>query len=345
MSHLCSKTSFLFKGISGYHNLMKTQDTFNLLERYPEIEHKLKIINFFNKYGLNPTKDAFSVSRAGIYLWKKKLKESNGRLYVLKNQSRKPHNTRRMYLEPEIYQFIKNLREQYPRLSKDKIKPLLDEFCQKNGLTSMSASKIGKVIKRHQMFFYLHNRRKPISKKTKKRIFGYEVKNIGDLIQVDAIVKFQNGIKRYIITSIETQSKFAFAYAYKTLSSKTASDFIQKLIKVSPFTIKAIQTDNGSEFLKQADKTMEKRGIVHFFTYPKSPKSNAFIERFNRTIQEEFTNSHQQDLTYQLTLFNQYLMDYLLFYNTKRIHHSLNNIVPMKYIIKKSNMYGTDTQD
>ena len=88
---------------------------------------------------------------------------------------------------------------------------------------------------------------------------------------------------------------------------------------------------------------MDKRGIVHFFTYPKSPKSNAFVERFNRSIQEEFIDHRREDLAYNFLLFNQVLMDYLLFYNTKRIHCSLGNIVPMDYIIKKSHMSMTDT--
>ena len=321
---------------------MKTQDTYQLLKDHPEIEERLKIINFFGKYGLSATKDAFSVSRASIYRWKKKLKETNGRLWGLKNDSRKPHNTRRMYIEPEIYQFIVNLREEYPRLSKDKIKPLLDEFCLKNGFSSISASTVGKVIKRNNLFFYLKSRRKQ-TKKAKKRLFGYEVNDIGDLVQIDSITRFHNGIKRYLITAIEVKSKFAFAYAYKSLSSRSAADFLEKLIKVAPFSIKAIQTDNGSEFLNQADKLMDKRGIVHFFTYPKSPKSNAFVERFNRSIQEEFIDHRREDLAYNFLLFNQVLMDYLLFYNTKRIHCSLGNIVPMDYIIKKSHMSMTDT--
>lgn len=322
-------------------------DNQQLVLKHPEIETKMKVICFFDKYGLNPTKDAFNVSRSSIYLWKQKLKASNGRLFSLINQSRKPHNTRRMYIDTNIYNFIESLRKKYPTLSKDKIKPLLDEYCLTNDLTSVSVSKIGKIIKRNNFFFYLPKRKKSGLSVKKKRLFGYSVADIGDLIQIDTIVKFKDGIKRYILTAIDIKSKFAFSYAYKNHSSRSAKDFIQKLIKVSPYSIKAIQTDNGSEFLDYADKEMETNGIVHFFTYPKSPKMNAYIERFNRTIQEEHINHNKDTLAYNLNQFNNNLMEYLLFYNTKRIHHSLNNIIPMDYIIKnikKSNMYGTDTQ-
>ena len=52
--------------------------------------------------------------------------------------------------------------------------------------------------------------------------------------------------------------------------------------------IKTIQTDNGSEFAKNFHNFCLKENITHYFTYPRSPKMNAHIERFNRTLQEEF---------------------------------------------------------
>jgi len=342
MSHLCSQTSFIYKGLIGYHRFMKTIDNSKLLQSHPEIEQKLKIINFFDKYGLSPTKDAFRVGRSSIFLWKRKLKNSGGRLFSLRNRSRKPHNTRRMYIEPQILQFIKASRKVQPRLSKDKMKPLLDEFCQKNGLETLSASTIGKVIKRNCYFFYLKPRKRN-NQKSKKRLFGYEVKEIGDLSQVDSIAKFRDGLKRYIFSAIDITGRFAFAYAYKTLSSQRGADFLGKYSEVTPFAIKAAQTDNGLEFSDKADELMLQKGIVHFFTYPKSPKMNAYIERFNRTLQEEFIDHHEDLLFEDLNAFNSALMDYLLFYNTKRIHIGINNQTPMNYIIKKSNMYATHT--
>jgi len=247
-----------------------------------------------------------------------------------------------MYIEPQILQFIKASRKVQPRLSKDKMKPLLDEFCQKNGLETLSASTIGKVIKRNCYFFYLKPRKRN-NQKSKKRLFGYEVKEIGDLSQVDSIAKFRDGLKRYIFSAIDITGRFAFAYAYKTLSNQRGADFLGKYSEVTPFAIKAAQTDNGLEFSDKADELMLQKGIVHFFTYPKSPKMNAYIERFNRTLQEEFIDHHEDLLFEDLNAFNSALMDYLLFYNTKRIHIGINNQTPMNYIIKKSNMYETHT--
>lgn len=98
---------------------------------HPEVEEKLKIILFFDKYGLKTTQDAFSVGRSAIFLWKRKIKDNKGSLLSLINKSRRPYNTRRMYVDQPVFEFIKSLRERYPRLGKEKIKILLDQYCRK----------------------------------------------------------------------------------------------------------------------------------------------------------------------------------------------------------------------
>ena len=184
-------------------------------------------------------------------------------------------------------------------------------------------------------------------------MFGYQVSDIGDLVQMDTIVRFEHGIKRYIFSAIDVKSRFAFAYTYKTGSSVSAGDFIQKLDQVSPFPIKAIQTDNGSEFLGQADRILKEMGIVHFFSYPRSPKQNCYVERFNRTLQDDVVEEYRELLEYDLEGFNDKLIDYLLFYDTERPHYSLKNKAPLRLISDKinevnssseeSNMYWTHT--
>jgi transposase InsO family protein len=40
------------------------------------------------------------------------------------------------------------------------------------------------------------------------------------------------------------------------------------------------------------DEELKDKTIPHFWNYPRSPKSNAFIERFNRTLREQFLNEY-----------------------------------------------------
>jgi transposase InsO family protein len=129
------------------------------------------------------------------------------------------------------------------------------------------------------------------------------------------------------------------------LSSSLALDFYQKLEIIAPFTIKSVKTDNGLEFLGEFDNYLQKKNITHYFSYPRTPKSNAFIERFNRTIQEEFVDKNNEHLT-DPTIFNQKLMNYLLYYNTIRPHQSLGYLTPMAFMLEKdlkSNMLWTST--
>ena len=121
--------------------------------------------------------------------------------------------------------------------------------------------------------------KKPQKKCKKLRIKGYKQKQQGDLVQIDTVVKFINGIRRCMVTAIDVKSDFAFSYTYKSPSSKNTKDFFQKLEDVAPFKIQRIQTDNGSEFAKYFREYIQKRKITHYYKYPKCPKMNAIVER------------------------------------------------------------------
>ncbi len=58
----------------------------------------------------------------------------------------------------EVTLVIRKRREEHPRLGKEKITPLLDQHGQTLGIPSLAVSTIGKVIKRHRLFFQKKNR-------------------------------------------------------------------------------------------------------------------------------------------------------------------------------------------
>jgi len=108
-----------------------------------------------------------------------------------------------------------------------------------------------------------------------------------------------------------------------------------------------VQTDNGSEFLGVFDKYLKERGIEHKFTYPRCPKINGYIERANRTLKEEFLEENIYLVAEGINELNSRLIDYVIWYNTKRVHKSLNNLSPIDYMLKcnpESQMYVTHTQ-
>lgn len=104
---------------------------------------------------------------------------------------------------------------------------------------------------------------------------------------------------------------------------------------VAPLSLTHVQTDNGSEFAYHFETYCTDSGIIHFHAYPKSPKMQAEIERFNRTLSEAFIMKHRHLLAYDLEAFNHAMMDWLLWYNTRRPHWSLGLISPLRYICNK----------
>ena len=99
---------------------------------------------------------------------------------------------------------------------------------------------------------------------------------------------------------------------------------ITKSIK-SVRDISRIQTDNGGEFSKHFDEKLTKLNIVYFWNYAKKPIYNGKIEHYNRTSQEEFIDPNIYDLFQDINEFNAKLVEWCIFYNTKRPHFSHRN--------------------
>ena len=94
--------------------------------------------------------------------------------------------------------------------------------------------------------------------------------------------------KRYIFTAIEKNTKIAFARMYKNNSSYSGRDFLLRLYFLLDKRINYLHSDNGSEFHKHFEDTCKELGIKHYWSRPRTPKDHAEIERFNRTLEEEF---------------------------------------------------------
>jgi len=311
-------------------------------DKLDKAERKAEIVYFFQKHGIKAAVDAFKVSKTSIYRWIDKLRRNNWKTECLIEESKAPINRRKRTVDQSIIDKIKELRLDHPGLGKDKIASLLKY--------NISASTTGRIIadlkeksiipKHTKVSYYAKTDRfveRKIRRKRKLRKKGYKPDKPGDLLQIDSVVLFINGVRRYIVAAIDVTSGFAFAHAYTKHTSNTTKDFFQKLEKVIPYRISHIQTDNGSEFLHRFHDNLNKKNIIHFFNYPRRPTQNAYIERFNRTIQEEFADYHLNELAYSIDKFNRRMAKWLLWYNIERPHQRFNQISPLQYLI---NNYG-----
>ena len=339
----CKGFSRLYNyGLKHYPNYMITK----------EAEKRLKILKFWKQYGIQATTDAYNAKQSTLYLWWNMYKKSGYRLKSLNPGTQARINNNKRIVDPLILKEMKRLRlEECPNMGKAKVKKNLDIFCIKNKLPIYSESKVGRIIKDKKIY---HHRQKvshfgkikEVKKKKKKRLPNdFKVKKPGDLIEVDVVVRFIGLMKRYVVTAIDIHSRYSFALCYTKHDSLSARDLIRKLEKVFPYKIKAIQTDNGSEFHKYFMQYLEKRKIIHYWNYKGQPYRNGHIEKFNRTIQEEFIDQNEMWLD-DVNKFNEKMLEWILWYNTKRFHWSLNLMTPVDYLLNNnfvSNMRWTST--
>ena len=347
---------------NGYSRFMQFIN--NILDhpKREAIEKRLEIIKFCDEFGFEATRRAFGKSRSTIYLWKQKLKRADGKLSALAPGDMTPIRKRHRVVHPFIEDFIIKYRSAHPGTDKTTITPALTAACLGQGIKAMSESTVGRII--HDLKergripsssrvsidgrsgkLLVRERKRP-RKKTRRRGF-YPVRP-GELVEIDTVSIFVDGLKRYLLTAIDLPTRFAFAYIYKSSSSANARDFLDKLKRVTPFPITRVQTDNGHEFEKHFSQACREQDLVHYFNYPHHPQSNAHLERFNRTVQEQFAYWHP-DALYEPQAFNRKLMDYLVWYNTEKPHRGIGKLPPLRYYLnnfvtpKKSNMLWTLT--
>ena len=345
-----------FRGTKGFIVLWERVLRFRYMIT-EQAKERCRILAYWEKYGDLATEEAFNVSRSTLYRWQEALNASLGKLEGLNKKSTSPKKRNVRIVDERVTTFVIEQRKLHYRLGKKKLATMIkDEFDivyseSKLGRIFNDLKKKGLLPKYIKVSMYAKSGKvyeRSIKKRKKLRIKDYRPERSGDLVQIDTVIKFINGVKRYVHTAIDVESDFTFALAYTTLSSKTSTEFMKRLIDVVPFTIKRVQTDNGLEFEKYFRDYLKTKNITHFHNYPRCPKMNAFIERFNRTIQEDFINWHLMALRDDIHRFNTELVDWLLWYNTKRPHESLGMVSPLRYIVmtlpaKKSHMWWTRT--
>ena len=111
---------------------------------------------------------------------------------------------------------------------------------------------------------------------------------------------------------------------FERISTHASWEFIRNAQKNMPFQLKLIQSDHGAEFSKWLTKTLETHDIDHMHSRVRKPTDNAFVERFNRTIQEECLYR----IPKTLSSYQKAIPEYIHYYNYERPHMGLNMLTP-----------------
>ena len=287
--------------------------------------------------------EGFKVKRRTLYDWRKQLRDGHEDMESLNGKSRAPRRRRKRLWPKEILAEIGRLRKEHSNLGKEKLYPFVKVFCEARKLSCPKARTIGRIIadqpdKMRSRALKLGPKGQRIErKKTPKgrKPKGYKATAPGECGAFDTVEYFLDGMRRYVITFTDHYSRFSFAWATQSHASLAAREFFAIVAEVFPYPLQSVLTDNGSEFMKHSDEELCRLNKNHWHTYPKTPKMNAHVERFNRTIQEEFIHYHE-DLLLDPDQFNRRLIPWLIWYNAERPHWALELNSPVQFLLKQN---------
>ena len=253
-----------------------------------EANHRQRMLEYRKNHTLFETAIRYRTSRKTVVKWWNRWDGTAG---SLGNHSRRPHRISRGHSSEELAAVTR-------AVNRHEWKDLLlayQELREKHGYTRSYGS-FKRVVSRLRK-----NTAKP--KKTRKNKPYQRAEYPGQKLQLD--VKFVpsrcvvDGKKYYQFTAKDECTRWTYREMYDEHSTYSAHDFLKKLVKAAPFPIRAIQTDNGTEFTnallvtKAKHKTMfesalEEMGILYQRIRIATPRHNGKVERQHRTDELRF---------------------------------------------------------
>lgn len=300
-----------------------------------EAKKRLRWFEYYEAHGHNTSLTCryFGISRPTFYRWLRRYDVKD--LRSLEDRSSAPKRRRRPSWSVEAVVAVREMRERYPSWGKDKLVVLLGKEEWK-----MSTSMVGRILRhlKHtgQLVEPLRGR---ISahKRGLRREYGvrkpkdYEVKEPGDLVQVDTLdVRPVPGVVLKHFTGRDVVSKWDVVGLRRRATARTAGEFLTEVMERTPFQVKAIQVDGGSEFMAEFEGACREKGIRLFVLPPRSPKLNGCVERAQRTHTEEFYELSCAEPN--VSALGIELREWEKVYNEVRPHQSLGYLTPLEFL-------------
>ncbi len=275
------------------------------------------------------------VPRATIYRWRSRWRRTGPG--GLEGGSRAPKRRRGPTWSPQLSQAVLELRELHG-WGKDKLVILLGRAGW-----HVSTSMVGRILTSlRERGVLVETRLKDPWQRPKpfKRPYGirkpkdYTVEAPGDLVQLDTLdLRPLPGVVLKQFTARDVVCRWDVIEAYSVATARTAAQFLTALKERSPFPVRAIQVDGGSEFMAQFEAACKESGVRLYVLPPRSPKLNGHVERAQRTHTEEFWQRYEGDL--DLPSVRPALRDWEHLYNTFRPHQALAQLTPKEYLFQR----------
>ena len=250
---------------------------------------RLKVMEWYEGHGgrVRLTARHFGFSPDTISRWARAYRRDG--IAGLEPRSRRPRRVRQPQTPSAVVQRIRELREQYPRWGREKLRVLL----QRDGI-HISAKSIDRVIARLKARGVPQEPLRPrkASKWHEERLrrpSDLVVDCPGGLVQLDSKQVFLGkGEKIYQFGALDCFTRKRVVSLAPQLNSQEGAAFLYRVVSEFPFPIAAIQSDGGSEFLGTFGLAIQELDMVRYFNRPNYPQGNGRIERSFRTDEEEF---------------------------------------------------------
>jgi transposase InsO family protein len=299
-------------------------------------KHRLRIIDWHRANGENQSLTCrhYGIGREALREWLKRFNERG--IKGLEDKSHRPHKVRERETPLSVQNEVVKIRKVNPYYSKYKISVLLS--------AKVSPSSVGRILKDKGLINHKVSAKRSKAAKSPKARFPRDIviNCPGKLVQIDTKHLPNPQRRLYQFTAIDVLTKLRVLWVSASISSESAARFLQICLKEFPFNIEGIQTDNGSEFHKYFDRLCQKLKLPHFYTEPRSPKQNSYVERSHLTDELEFYQ--QGNMRTTIDLLRPLIKIWQDKYNHERPHQSLNYLTPMKYF-QKYERQGISTKE
>jgi transposase InsO family protein len=268
----------------------------------------------------------YGVDRRTLHRWLTRY--ANGGLEALADRSSRP-DTSPTQMDPRIEARLVMMRRLHPGWGPRTLRTkLVNEF----GERAPSRSAVYRALVRHQLIVPAPRRRRVQDYKSWERTRSME------LWQMDVVgrIYLSDGTPISCVTGIDDHSRYCVsAHLVLRATARPVCDaLLLALQRYGP--PEEILTDNGKVFTgKRApkpatvlfDRICLNNGIKHRLTAPFSPTTTGKVERFHRTMRDEFFSENVFDTIEE----TQVALDaWVVTYNTEREHQSLGDTVPLR---------------
>jgi len=254
----------------------------------------------------------FGYSKGAISKWCKRY--PTGGAWVIPTLSSRPHHHPKE-LSREMIETIVACKKKYGRCGE-----VTHEYLRRAGVKVSVSS-----VKRKLDQAGLTKKRSPW-KRLHLSVGRPSVASPGDLVMVDTIHLMVSKTKRiYVYTLIDVYSRWTHAWAVDRISARKSIAFLRRAQGMAGFDFRCIQSDHGPEFSQHFTERIK---MLHRHSRVRKPNDNSYVERFNRTLQEECLDL----LPVKVRTMNKTLPIYLEYYNTERLHMGIQLQVPMALI-------------